>query len=93
MDFDWFTNEFRHSFTLKGERKYNYNRTNVPLSRGFCHNLRDILKLIYTEICYDNDAQATEKEQRKRLENIDFILGRLSQSIANVFPETKRFII
>ncbi len=51
---------------------------------------RDFIK---KRICELTEAQLSEKEQRKRLENISFILGRLSQSVQNADNETKRFII
>ncbi|MFC2002929.1 recombinase family protein [Chloroflexota bacterium] len=51
---------------------------------------RDLIKKRIIEL---TEAQLSEKEQRKRLENISFILGRLSQSVQNANNETKRFII
>ena len=51
---------------------------------------RDILKKHIYEL---TDAQSYEKEYRKRLENIDFILSRLSKSIQHATPETKRAVI
>ena len=39
------------------------------------------------------EAQENEKEQIRRLENIDFILGRLNQSVKHASPEVKRQVI
>lgn len=51
---------------------------------------RDILK---KHICELTDARSYEREYRKRLENIGFILSKLNKSIQYATPETKRAVI
>jgi hypothetical protein len=51
---------------------------------------RDIIK---KRICELSEAQLHERERRKRLENIDYILSNLRDSIRNATPETKRDVI
>jgi len=51
---------------------------------------REILK---KHICELTDAQTSEKEYKKRLESIGFILSKLSKSIQYATPETKRQVI
>jgi hypothetical protein len=42
---------------------------------------------------HTTEAEAAEEIQRRKLENIEFILARLSKSIENASPETKRLVI
>ncbi|MFW9875837.1 MAG: recombinase family protein [Candidatus Thorarchaeota archaeon] len=53
-------------------------------------NSRNILKKHISEL---TEAQVSEKEYRKRLENIEFVLSQLSNNIKSATPETKRAVI